>query len=70
MKSACRCRYQEFEHDDWLTGTAITNDFGVFNVHTIVGDNGDILTEVYNYKLDWTHSIDGGALAAKEKLST
>lgn len=65
VKSACRCRYVELENSEWLSGTAICNSFGESTVHAIIGDNGDILTTVYDYRLDWTHSIDGNALAAQ-----
>ena len=69
MLSACRCTFKRQEKDAPEKGIAITRAFGLSDVVVIVPDDAsmpvDVLMEVWNYHLDWTHSIDGCALWAQ-----
>lgn len=64
--SACKCSFVRFEgKGEWETGIAVTTVFGLSSVIAIVPDDAttpiDIPNEVWDYRLDWTHSIDGDA---------
>lgn len=64
--SACRCVFKRTSVSPYEDGIAIGPDFGVSDVQIIPDDYPlTILPEVYNYHLDWTHSIDGDALFAR-----
>lgn len=64
--SACRCEFQEERRKRSETGIAITIGHGSDNVVCIIPDTAttyiDVLKDVWNYQLDWSHSIDGDAL--------
>lgn len=66
--SACRCRFKRTQKSQPEEGIAITPSFGLSDVIAIVADGNkksQVITKpVYNYWLDWTHSIDGDAIAA------
>ena len=68
MLSACRCTFKASARGKWQDGIAITTEFCVSNVVVIIPDTAkshkDVLKTVWDYNLDWFHSIDGSSLEA------
>jgi hypothetical protein len=63
--SVCHCTFRRERNSPRESGYAITNKFGdMSNVLIIIPDDVTaktkiVLHNVWDYHLDWTHSIDG-----------
>lgn len=64
--SACYAQFKREKNSNWESGIAVTTAHGLSVVIAIFPEDAttpiDIPADIWDYRLDWTHSLDGSLM--------